>query len=105
MTKNDLVSAVDRRVNGDRLRRDSITKTDIEAVINAAFTEIGAALVRGEWYVHIGFGSFKAVRRAERRGRNPRTMEDMTIPARTSVKFCPGRALKQAVAGAMIVEE
>lgn len=105
MTKQDLVNAVDRAVNADRPGRDDITKSDIEAVINAAFTEIGAAVARGEWYVHHGFGSFKAVRRAGRMGRNPRTKEAMSIPAKDVVRFSPAGALKLAVADTMIVEE
>ena len=38
-----------------------------------------------------------AVRRAERKGRNPQTGEEMIIPAVNTVKFKPSSALKEAV--------
>ena len=41
-----------------------------------------------------GFGVFEMVERKERQGRNPRTGETVTIPARRAVKFRPGAKLK-----------
>lgn len=49
-----------------------------------------------------GFGVFKAVRRAERRVRNPRTGEELTVPAVTVPSFTAGaelrRRLREAIA-------
>jgi DNA-binding protein HU-beta len=44
-----------------------------------------------------GFGSFKVVKRAARKGRNPRTGEDLQIPASKTVKFTAGKALKESL--------
>jgi len=45
----------------------------------------------------VGFGTFKKVRRKKREGRNPKTSETITIPARNAVVFKPGKTLKEAV--------
>lgn len=44
-----------------------------------------------------GVGTLEVVDRAERKGRNPNTGEEMTIPASKNVKFSPGKRLKDAV--------
>lgn len=44
-----------------------------------------------------GFGSFERWEQAERPGRNPRTGVPCRIPARTSVKFKPGKFLLKAL--------
>ncbi len=44
-----------------------------------------------------GFGTFAVTARAERVGRNPRTREEIKIPASKVPKFKPGKALKDAL--------
>ncbi|MCK4546691.1 MAG: HU family DNA-binding protein [Candidatus Eisenbacteria sp.] len=44
-----------------------------------------------------GFGSFTVTHRKARRGRNPRTGEEIKIGARRSVKFKAGKAYKGMV--------
>lgn len=46
----------------------------------------------------IGFGTFKAAKRAARTGKNPRTGEALKIAATTVPKFTAGAAFKAAVA-------
>lgn len=41
-----------------------------------------------------GFGTFSVRHHAERRGRNPKTGEHITIPARRTVKFKAGKMLR-----------
>ena len=55
------------------------------------------ALAAGESVTFTGFGSFKVVERAARKGRNPRTNEEITIPSSKVVKFTPGKGLKDAI--------
>jgi DNA-binding protein HU-beta len=45
----------------------------------------------------VGFGTFVTATRKAAKGRNPRTGEEIDIPASTSVRFKPGKALKDAV--------
>ncbi len=40
-----------------------------------------------------GFGTFKVVKRKERKGKNPKTGETIIIPAKKVVKFVPGKNL------------
>ena len=44
-----------------------------------------------------GFGTFEAVAKPERKGRNPKTGEAVTIAAHKAVKFKAAKALKEAV--------
>ena len=46
----------------------------------------------------VGFGSFEIKERAARVGRNPRTKEEIAIPASRVAAFKVGKALKDAVA-------
>lgn len=45
----------------------------------------------------IGFGKFEIRDRAARKGRNPRTGEEITVPATRTVGFTAGKELKEAV--------
>jgi DNA-binding protein HU-beta len=45
----------------------------------------------------MGFGTFAAAKRAASTGRNPRTGEEIKIPASTAVRFKMGKALKDSV--------
>ncbi len=54
-------------------------------------------MAEGERVQIVGFGSFETKTRAERIGRNPRTGEEVPIPAATVPLFKPGKALKDAV--------
>ena len=46
-----------------------------------------------------GFGTFKVVERQARTGRNPKTGENIPIPAHKAVKFVPGKTLRDDIAG------
>lgn len=59
---------------------------------------ITEALAEGEKVQLVGFGSFEVRERAPRIGRNPRTKEEVTIPASKAVQFKSGKVLKRAVA-------
>ena len=45
----------------------------------------------------IGFGTFEVRERAERKGRNPKTGETITIAASKTPSFSAGKALKDAI--------
>jgi DNA-binding protein HU-beta len=55
------------------------------------------ALKKGDTVTLVGFGSFYVGERAERKGRNPKTGEEITIPSAKTPKFRPGKALKDAL--------
>lgn len=91
MTKADLIHKI--FVNND-VSFDA-TETVIDAVFQAIFDELAAG---GEVKI-LGFGTFRVTERPARRGRNPRTGEEITLPASRHVHFAQGKALKTAVNG------
>jgi len=56
---------------------------------------LAETLKKGDSVSIFGFGSFKLVKRAARKGHNPRTGAEINIPESTAVKFTPSKALKE----------
>ncbi|MEG2843031.1 MAG: HU family DNA-binding protein, partial [Ruthenibacterium sp.] len=56
------------------------------------------ALKAGDKVSLVGFGTFEARHRPERKGRNPQTKQEITIPASIAPAFKAGKGLKDAVA-------
>ncbi len=54
-------------------------------------------LAEGEEISIRGFGTLSPVNRDERKGRNPQTGEETTIPAHRSVKFRPSKEFKETL--------
>ncbi len=73
------------------------TKNMAESALDAVVESLREALANGESVTFTGFGTFKVVERAERKGRNPRTGEEMLIPASKAAKFTPGKLLKDSL--------
>ncbi len=73
------------------------TKKEATQVVEATFESITEALQNGDKIQLIGFGTFEVRERAARKGRNPRTKEDIEIPASKVPAFKAGKALKDAV--------
>lgn len=90
MNKEDLVQAVASKTNMPK-------NASLEA-IDAVFAAIEESLVSHEDVSIAGFGKFAAKYQKAREGRNPKTGEDINIPARFAVKFSPSSVLKNAVA-------
>lgn len=89
LNKADLVNAVAEKAE--------LTKKDAEKAVNAVFASIEEALSRDEKVQLVGFGTFEVRDRAQRTGRNPKTGEEIVIPASRVPAFKPGKALKEAV--------
>ena len=88
MNKLDLVQTLAQAAN--------ISKTDAERGLVGLLEHMKKAIEGGERVNLVGFGSFSVIDRAPRVARNPRTGEQVRIPSRRRVKFCPGQALKEA---------
>jgi len=91
MNKAELVKSMAEK--GD------ITKADAEKALNAFIESVEEALVNGDKVQLVGFGSFEVRERAERKGRNPQTNEEITIKASKTPVFRVGKALKDMVNG------
>lgn len=81
MTKSDLVKAI--HLNCQACNSIETAK----AVIDTAIKQITIALANGNDVTLRGLGVFKAKRKTQRMGRNPKTGEDALISARTVVTF------------------
>ena len=90
MNKAELVAAV--------AEKTALSKKDSEKAVNAAFEAITAALVGGDKVQLVGFGAFEVKERNARVGRNPKTKEEIQIPASRVPVFKAGKALKDVVA-------
>ena len=62
-----------------------------------SFTSVVCKNVRDDGVKIVGFGTFSAVKRKARVGRNPQTGEEIKIPPRWMVNFKPGSLLKEAM--------
>lgn len=74
-----------------------LPKAKAGEVVDAVFAAIEKALKQKQEVRLVGFGSFVTAHRKATKGRNPRTGEEIDIPASTSVRFKPGKTLKDAV--------
>lgn len=90
MNKAELVAAV--------AEKTALSKKDSEKAVNAAFEAITAVLVGGDKVQLVGFGAFEVKERNARVGRNPKTKEEIQIPASRVPVFKAGKALKDVVA-------
>ena len=86
MTKTELIDKVAQAAG--------LTKKDAAGAVNAVLETIEKALQNGEDIAMPGFGTFSVRESAERKGRNPQTGDEITIPARKSAKFKAGKNLK-----------
>ncbi|CCI86463.1 HU family DNA-binding protein [Lactobacillus gigeriorum] len=77
--------------------KTEMKKKDAEAVLAAVTSTIQEELVKGNKVQLIGFGTFEVRHRAARKGRNPQTGDEITIPAAQVPAFKPGKALKDSV--------
>ena len=72
-----------------------LNKREARDMAKSFFTEISDALERGESVKLSGFGNFQLRDKVSRPGRNPKTGEEATIPARRVVTFRPSQKLKE----------
>ncbi|HUF56520.1 MAG TPA: integration host factor subunit beta [Thermohalobaculum sp.] len=68
---------------------------DVERIVATVFEEITSALARGDRVELRGFGAFSVKQRDARTGRNPRTGEQVPVPAKTVPFFKAGKELRE----------
>ena len=89
MNKQQLVEAMATNAN--------MTKVDAEKALKAFIDTVTEELKNGGKVQLVGFGTFEVTERAARKGRNPKTSEEIMIPASKSPRFKAGKALKDIV--------
>ncbi|MFT3762702.1 MAG: HU family DNA-binding protein [Pseudoxanthomonas sp.] len=89
MNKNELIDSVAEAAG--------LTKADAGRAVDAVVASVTDALKKGDSVTVVGFGTFQVRARAARTGRNPKTGENIAIPASKNPVFKAGKALKDAV--------
>ncbi|MCK4679222.1 MAG: HU family DNA-binding protein [Bacteroidales bacterium] len=74
-----------------------LTKADAKKALDAFIGATSGALKKGERVALVGFGSFSVAQRAARKGRNPKTKQEINIAAKKVVKFKAGSELAGTV--------
>ena len=85
MNKADLISEVAKVVS---------TKKEAQAAVDCIFSYIPKAMKKGSPITIAGFGTFKVANRKARKGRNPKTGEEIKIKASKTPKFVASKTLK-----------
>jgi DNA-binding protein HU-beta len=89
MTKAELVA---------RIARDTaLTKHQSQQVLHTIIKNVQEALRQGDQVTLVGFGTFAVRTRAARKGRHPRTGQEIWLPADKKPTFKAGKGLRQAV--------
>ncbi|MFP4288752.1 MAG: HU family DNA-binding protein [Bacteroidota bacterium] len=89
MNKAELIDAM--------ASQSGLTKADAKKALDAFIGSTTDALKSGDRVALVGFGSFSVSSREERKGRNPQTGKEITIPAKKVVKFKAGAELADVV--------
>ncbi len=89
MTKKELIEAV--------VNETGIESNKVEKTINSLLDNIAKELGLGNRVQLIGFGTFETRKRKARKGKNPRTGEEIDIPEAITPAFKAGKALKERV--------
>jgi DNA-binding protein HU-beta len=89
MNKSELIDAIAESAE--------LTKADAGRALDGFIKAVEGALKAGESVALVGFGTYSVKERAERKGRNPQTGEEITIKAARIPSFKAGKSLKDAV--------
>jgi DNA-binding protein HU-beta len=89
MTKTEMVAFL--------AKETGFTNVKAKEVVEAILAQATKTLKKQGRFILPGIGSLEVVKRAGRKGRNPRTGEPVKIKAHKAVKFKAAKALKDAV--------
>ena len=89
MNKLELTNAIAKKMN--------VTYKCANIFLDTLLNCITEELVSGGKVKFVDFGVFEVVQRAPRKGFNPRTREEIIIPACNEPVFKPGKELKQII--------
>ncbi len=94
MNKNELINAL--------AEETTFSKKDITKILASYTRIIERTLKKGDKVSITGFGTFWISRRPTRKGINPATKEQITLPAINVPRFKPGKRLREEVRSAAI---
>jgi integration host factor subunit beta len=88
MTRSELIERILERA-------PHVPRREAEAIVHAVFDCMAEALVAGKRIELRGFGVFSVRTRRARTGRNPKTGQSVSIPARRTLSFAAGKELRE----------
>ena len=91
MTQTEIVTAL--------ADKSGLKKTEVKSLFDATAALATAEVKKNGEFTLPGFGKLVKATRKAREGRNPATGKPIQIPAKTTVKFRLGKAMKDAVGG------
>jgi len=74
-----------------------LSKADAKKALDAFVGATTESLKKGDRVALVGFGSFSVSTRSARKGRNPQTGKEISIPAKQVVKFKAGADLAKGI--------
>lgn len=89
MNKAELIAALAESTGETKKNSEMFLKSFLETVVGT--------LEKGDKVQLVGFGTFEVRDRKERVGRNPRTKEEIKIPASKVPVFKPGKDFKTKI--------
>ncbi|CAK8162278.1 DNA-binding protein HU-1 [Candidatus Xenohaliotis californiensis] len=94
MNKGSLIDAVFAKIKSESLH---VSKNDLSKIVDMLFDSIVDGVQKDKIVRIVGFGTWMCVERKARKGRNPSTGHEITIPARTDIKFSIGKQTKDII--------
>ena len=92
MTKSDLIESLVQK-------QPQLNYKDVELAVKTLLDQMAQTLSNGERIEIRGFGSFSLHYRPARLGRNPKSGEPVSLPAKYVPHFKPGKELRERVNG------
>jgi integration host factor subunit alpha len=87
MTKADLVEKIFEKIG--------LSKKEAQEIIEILFDTMKQAFIEGESVKISGFGTFNVRQKTARRGRNPKTGDDLEITPRRVITFRASNQMKE----------
>ena len=89
MTKTDIVERIAKEIK--------VTRSTAAKAFEMVVGSVKEALTKGDKVSIVGFGTFSVAARKARKGRNPKTGQEIKIAAKKAPKFTAGKSLKETV--------
>jgi len=98
MTKSELILRLTERLNNPMLGLNAqLVQKDCEVSVKLLLDAMTDALITGHRIEIRGFGTFSISERPPRVGRNPKSGEEVSVPAKRVPHFKPGKELRYRV--------
>ena len=90
MVKTELVKVLKEKL-------PELQQRDVELAVSCILAQMSDAITKGERIEVRGFGSFDLRHRPSRIGRNPKSGESLSLPAKARVHFKPEKEMRDRV--------